>query len=991
MSGSSHELFRTLWRDDILKLDLADLDFGIYRILKYRRQNIEKLLDREIPHMIAQNFSTQSNNEMNALENQIAARQQHLEKLFTGPEGAGLESIYETDTSILHPLVRETPAGKELTRLQTEYQRKRARRALEPSEENRFYNVLYTFFARYYRDGDFLPQMRRATTTPYAVPTTPYHGEDIHFHWRSRGNHYIKTTEELRLYTCVLHGWSVRFELHSADEEQDNRKGKTRYFLPLVEHIQQEAQSRTLVVPFTFRPLTEEEEAAVVNENTSEDRVMHRQERLLKSQSEDILAHLPADLPFDDLYHHMHRYARKNRTDYFVHTHVGAFLRAEFDYYLKSEYFSPETMTNTDQLSDWLIKYRTLRDVGYHLIDLLDGIESFQARLFEKRKFVLQTDYLVTVRVLPESLYERVLANEAQHASWRTLFKLDGEITLETLRQHPTLVIDTRHFNDDFKRDLLSSLENVDGMCDGVLINAENYAALRTLEPTYRQRVKVIYIDPPYNTGNDGFLYKDDFSRHSTWLSMMESRLRLARELLSDDGVLFVSIDYNEEPHLRLLLDEIFGGDNYRNTFVVARVKKTIQERASIRRLNWGHNILLFYAKSQETLVVPPMKKQVKKERWHPLDAPGVRSTMEYELFGWKPPEGRHWMYEEPRARAMIEKGELRQNPKTGKPEYKLAASSETTLDTNWTDILESASEWFDNGENKGEKNVAFIQRILSTVADNDALVLDFFAGSGTTAHAVIQQNRDNDGNRRFILVEVEDHFDSILLPRIQKVIYAPLGSGEPKETPFLAPGEQIPVWIERSPRLVKILRLESYEDSLNALEPPMEDPQGRMFDNPALLRYLMPADGNDSHVLLNCEHLETPFTYRLNITTPAGIQETVVDIVETTNLLLGLYMRQRRELDDDGRRYVIVIAEREEQSVLVVWRDVPGLDPARERTFLTEQIDFTQFDLVYTNADSVLPHAQSLDALLKTAMLAGASVGAVPVSPNEPDTEEES
>ena len=300
----------------------------------------------------------------------------------------------------------------------------------------------------------------------------------------------------------------------------------------------------------------------------------------------------------------------------------------------------------------------------------------------------------------------------------------------------------------------------------------------------------MIYIDPPYNTGNDNFIYPDRFSEnkdaylkrigdkdeegymtreglfrknskdsghyHSNWLSMMYPRLFLAKNLLRNDGFIFVSIDYNEEHNLRLIMNEIFGEENYRNTFYVSRVKKNIQETEYVKRVNYGVNSLLFYAKSEEALINPPFIKQRKIDRWHAFDAPGIRPTMEYELFNQKPPKGRHWMYEEKRALDMIRKGTLRKNPNTGKPQYLLKASDYTLLDTNWTDIQESDSTWIKNGG----KNVNYLKRILKMNINNDCIILDFFAGSASIAHAVIEQNTEDNGNRQCICIQLPEKID---------------------------------------------------------------------------------------------------------------------------------------------------------------------------------------------------------------------------------------
>ena len=322
---------------------------------------------------------------------------------------------------------------------------------------------------------------------------------------------------------------------------------------------------------------------------------------------------------------------------------------------------------------------------------------------------------------------------------------------------------------------------------DNLIIHGDNLHALKALLPRYAGQVDCVYIDPPYNTGNEGWQYNDnvnsplmrdwlaqngpvdgeDLERHDKWLCMMWPRLQLLKELLRDDGVIFISIDHNEDHHLRAMMNEIFGEDAYRNTFAVARVKKSIRERRKIRALNLGYNLVQFYGKSEESLILPPTKYQPKKARWHAFDAPGIRPNMEYELFGHRPPEGRHWMFAEERATELIEVGSLRANPRTGKPQYLLDPSDETMLDSDWTDIQE-----YDNKFNlpNAEKNVALIKRILAMVERPEAIVLDSFAGSGTTAHAVLAANHEDGGNRRFILIECEDYADTITAERVRRV-----------------------------------------------------------------------------------------------------------------------------------------------------------------------------------------------------------------------------
>ncbi len=296
---------------------------------------------------------------------------------------------------------------------------------------------------------------------------------------------------------------------------------------------------------------------------------------------------------------------------------------------------------------------------------------------------------------------------------------------------------------------------------DNMLIHGDNLLALKALEAEYSGQIKCIYIDPPFNTGS-AFKYYDDGLEHSIWLSMMSARLEILRNLLSPDGAIFIHIDYTEEAYLKVLCDEIFGRNNFRNTIVTSRIKKNIRERELIKALNYAQDAILFYAKSDDCFIRPPEKEKIQEERWHALDASGLRTGMDYELFGHRPPAGRHWAWSYERAMKAIENGILKPHPKTGRPIYKIEASNTIMLDTNWTDIQASAFKWDFPG---GEKNEVLIQRILDMATNPGDLVLDSFLGSGTTAAVAHKMGR------RWIGIEMGDHIYSHCLPRLKKVI----------------------------------------------------------------------------------------------------------------------------------------------------------------------------------------------------------------------------
>lgn len=355
-------------------------------------------------------------------------------------------------------------------------------------------------------------------------------------------------------------------------------------------------------------------------------------------------------------------------------------------------------------------------------------------------------------------------------------------------------------------------------------IEGENLEVLKILLKPYYGRVKLIYIDPPYNTGQD-FIYKDDYREpldaylqrtgqadseglltsnpetagryHSEWLSMMYPRLWLARELLRDDGLLCVSIDDHEVHNLRILLDEVFGPENFRNTLIVRRGIKSVQAQFNaVQALAVGHEYIVVYSKNPDyKLPHLHIATEGRRGSWNSHWRGTDRPTLRYELFGITPESGQ-WRWSRERSlqaianyqqmlrelgkpeaevtqeeidawylRKVAETGEeidlLRLSP-TGKPEHYVPPAASKLASTLWTDLSPRGSsdfravlpgvEPFDN-----PKPVAWIRRLLElgTSRDGGDIVLDFFAGSGTTAQAVWELNAEDGGNRRFILVQI--------------------------------------------------------------------------------------------------------------------------------------------------------------------------------------------------------------------------------------------
>lgn len=359
------------------------------------------------------------------------------------------------------------------------------------------------------------------------------------------------------------------------------------------------------------------------------------------------------------------------------------------------------------------------------------------------------------------------------------------------------------------------------------VIHGDNLGALKSLLPEFEGKVNCIYIDPPYNTGNESWVYNDavndpkikkwlgqvvgkegeDLSRHDKWLCMMYPRLKLLHRLLAKDGFIFVSIDVFEFAYLKTIMDEIFGVQNFRNCISVRRGIKNVQSQfETVQALSLGHEYIFLYSKKTNKKLPKLSKKhsELKAGKWDTFWRGTDRPTMRYELLGVNPDRGQ-WRWEQGRATRAVEayqsflesskdklsldefflahlqatndKLDFVRLSDDGVVQYYVPPQEGKLVSDNWMDITLSGSfTSFDT-----EKNISLLDRIIQWVAlDNpNAIVLDSFAGSGTTAHAVLKLNAQDQGNRRFILVEMEDYADTITAERIRRVMS---GYGEGKK-----------------------------------------------------------------------------------------------------------------------------------------------------------------------------------------------------------------
>ncbi|WRA27505.1 site-specific DNA-methyltransferase [Helicobacter pylori] len=569
------------------------------------------------------------------------------------------------------------------------------------------------------------------------------------------------------------------------------------------------------------------------------------------------------------------KFKKQGSMDYFIHKNALGFLKEQLDLYLFEYLFKEMTEFDDKRLNG----INTIKEVALQVILLVSEFENELCKIWNKPRFVLNSHFIVSLDRLKAKNYD--LNKITNHKNYPKQVQEWQDLNLKTtenLLENEFLPLDTLYF-----KDLEEEIKNLfsEDEINGTLIKSENYQALNSLKNRYKETMDCIYIDPPYNTQNNEFIYADNFKR-SSWLSMMENRLELAHKLLNDKGVMFVSIDDNEQAYLKALMDEVFnggggGGDNFVNTIIWEK-KYSPQNHA--KWFSDNHDFILLYAKDKEIWrpILLPRTSEM-DARYKNLDNDGrglwkssdlsVGSVVErniYPIFNpytkqeIYPPHGRSWVYSQEKLQELIADNRIFfPTSGSGVPCYKRFLSEVkqgVTPMSLWTyqevghtqDAKREIKELFE-GQALFDtpKPEALLKRIIEISTQENDLVLDFFAGSGTTcamAHKL---------KRKYIGIEMGEHFESVILPRLKKVIGG-FKSGAIKE--FNGGG------------VVKVYALESYEEILRKI---------KYEDNDKPLAY----DEQYSD-LVGCKNE----SYTLNLN---ALEKMGVDIKETLENLWGL------------------------------------------------------------------------------------------------------
>lgn len=531
--------------------------------------------------------------------------------------------------------------------------------ALKPFPEFReeLFDKLYTFFSRYFSEsGSIYFTMTRYHDSIYDKIYTD--DKDVMLFWKTHMLYYVKTDRLFRNLDVELDGTKFSFDVSTLEHKKANEKREIIY------EFKERKKEGVLVFTVAY---------SEKGRKTKIDEIL----KALKKQGVKACPEHSRRISEEVLEQAFRMFERQSEVDYFINKNAKAFLQEQFNLWLYQYVFSGEsewTETRIKQL-------QTLKAIVFKIIDFISQFEDELVKIWNKPKFVLNSNYVITLDRIASAchsdseesegeeslaLIEKILTHKnfkSQIQEWQTLGIVDdgftpsviltrsdseGEESLNPKYRH--LPIDTKHFK-DLELEILGLFDHLDDALDGWLIKSENYQALNTILPKFRERVQTIYIDPPFNKEQDADYHYSVKYKDATWITLLANRLRLAKDMLKGIGSIFVRCDYNGNMFVRLLMNGVFGEENFRNEILVRRGAESIaglsEQFERIKSINTIYDNLYWYSKNEDVRypkILRPAGKTQRAGYWHSFWKSYDRPNLRYELFGIKPRVGQ-WLW----------------------------------------------------------------------------------------------------------------------------------------------------------------------------------------------------------------------------------------------------------------------------------------------------------------------------------------------------------
>ena len=723
-----------------------------------------------------------------------------LESMYLGVQIEDTQNLFNTDKIQKSGFIN-------LLKIKSQYF-KTIKEKLEKEEvKYPIYNKLYNFFGSYLNE----------TGTPFFYDT-PLHkniyarvytnSKDTSLFYKTQNLYYVKSD-------VIYHNAEIKSEDSNYTFIFD-----TSYFAPNSDNAKNKA---------IFKFKIDEEIRIYVLNNKEE---LQDLPNVFKQNSSDLsdefikaLKDKQIRLQEEEIKKILYAYKKQNEIDFFIHKNARAFLQEQFNLWM-FKYV-------VDDITDWskekIDELNQLKKIAFKIIDFIADFEDELKAIWCKPKFAKNVHYVFSLDTISnhardsEQILESIFQDtgfKQQIKEWQELKLIDEHFEIKNINdeKYKFLPLDTKFLNQENYYKLLGAFDNLDEILHGELIKSDNFQALNSLMPKYQDKIDLIYIDPPYNTGGDGFVYTDKFN-HSSWLTMMNNRLDLAKEFLKNSGSIFISIDDNEQARLKILCDEMFGEENF-----VANIvwRKRAGGGNDSNHIATEQEYINIYAKNIDCLETygigrPDISKYKQDGLGYYLEKPlndtSLRDSpgLHYDI---KLPNGKilkgsehQWKMSENTFYSRLERSEIifKNNNKVYYKHY-IDVASNLVPSSIWYDFVLNADatseikQYFENKIFDTPKPEKLLKRICDIGSNQDSVVLDFFAGSGTTlatAHKL---------GRKWLGVEMGEHFYQVVIPRIKKVISG-FASGISKEVEFKGGGA------------FRYYELESYEESLENCE----------------------------------------------------------------------------------------------------------------------------------------------------------------------------
>lgn len=992
---------------ELFQLDEAEaLDFGLYRVIRRHNREVKAFLgeiisENESKALQGGRLAELLNAAFEAVGHEAQAEDKFRLKDLEDQLGLKPGMTQDQREAILAQ-AENIPAAKGLVAEYRSRTETLGQQQTVQQDRAEVLNRLYQFFSRHYQDGDFIVERRYGKGGSRYVRST---GEDTEFHWATEDMYYIKSGD-------IFTDFPVRLA-----------NGQRILFTVEPESLQ---ATRAALKPndkahYELDETTKDGEVIKVRLKYLKGAQTEKQKEEIVTAVQKVGAGGTAEVGAD-IRRWLNRFMARNQSDFFIHKRLKEALTEDLDIFIKTEVLDVDQLlagaTQQTDLPKRAMKVaRIVREIGGHIIDFLAALEDFQKALWEKKKLVFETRYVITLDRLEHYCPEWLAKNidtivKKQRKEWKELGlgdyakaascikKTAGDLATAASEQYLPLPVDTNNFDDDFKWSLIDAITAttpLDDALDGVAIQSDNWQALNSISDRYRSEVTCVYADPPYNSDAGPISYKNGY-RHASWIALVQDRLQAAKRLLSDQGVFCITIDDYEAHRLRSLSEraiseyELLGVAPIKNNpagrtgttgFSICHEyaffygipnsaeidrlehsdsqKARYKEKDEIGYFEWTnfrkHGGLNTYKTARprqfypiyvkgESIRIPGMTWDGQAREYVIHDAPSDGEEVLYPVD--EKGNERIWDFVVDTARQNISHFKVKKDSRGETAIYrKWRINDEGLLPQTWWDKKQySAAEYGTNLLTKlfGTAHAFMFPKSLHAVvdclkvgglrSDVGGTALDFFAGSGTTAHAVIELNRLDQGNRKFILVEANQYIDRVTIPRIKKVSAANEWAGGKAEK------------LDGIGLFMKIQSFEQYDDTLESLDIEIgagESGQLLFQDSAFALRYRL--DATQRALYCATSSFSSPFGYKLKRALGGGeAQLHDADLVESIPYLMGMdVIRLYRE----DRGVVLIGRNRRKKSVAVFFRNCATEGSAEwVKTKLAEH----PADHVYTN-----------------------------------------